>query len=1199
MDLMSPDPTLAGEKFTNNKQCELVFGNGSKICSYMPTCARLWCSWENELSGCKTQHMPWADGTECQEGHWCQKGQCVPIDRTALKPQDGGWSSWSSFDTCSRTCGGGIQKRTRECDSPKPKNGGKFCIGLRIEYRACNSQACPNSRYNFREEQCHELDGQNFDVPTLESNVRWIPKYGTPLADQCKLFCRAQNKSLYFMLREKVIDGTPCTFPEDSFDMCINGQCRKAGCDYGLNSNAKLDQCGVCRGDNSTCHRVHRVISLGKQNNVLKISHDNSMEFNIPEGVTNINVAHTGYKKDACFLSLMSGNEIIFNDPKHPTPHTSKHRLFGGVRLEYTVHGNQERITSTYGRPLKEKLTVRIVRKLNSDRTFNGQVEYSYMLPIHQFGNTVSNNIYSDGPYSDQQHPHYSYSNGNSVHLPQHTVSSLESSYRWEKTKVPECDQQCAGRRRLTFICLHTNTEQEAPPENCNQSVKPADQYEPCNTECKFEWELKSIECSSACGAGYKQIEYACVKSYLDSRQRQVYVDAAMCTGIPKPVSSRDAQLNCSGPCKNAAWDYSGWKKVTSKHHNIPCSCADGTRTRTATCLSEPGGFVIDDEYCEVKERKVVVQSCSTEECPKWVEGELTPCSVTCGEGQRAYALKCMLKNVSVNAALCGTRPVPIVMNCTMPSCEQKQMPNTQYSSFRNDVQPNNSMKNVKHQPNTQSSPVLRGQWRTYNYSNCSAECKGGFKKRMVRCMSKTDQVLDDRYCPRPKPATQIDCANFRCPTWTFGQWSKVSLEDIPNSSTCNNECKRSRQVLCQDHRGNESNQCSKELKPPHGETCCNFKWRITCSGTCDAEGHRKPNLICKKIFPKSFENPHPFRTGKRVEEKYCASAKKPSPMKQKKKCSKPCPAHWETSPWSKVCRCSVGCGSGRTVRNVTCTDGRTIVPKACNMTTKPPNTKVCESFEACKWKITKPGKCNCKGRQIRTVRCFDTMLNTESNRCSESTRPRKMIPCQKPPGCPLMFRNCKDVQRKNRTDGEYMMNVRGLKTSIYCFKMHTASPVEYLTLPAGPTENYSIYIKRRAADANRCQSSSRDWEDESISYGATHYRKIRINIRTLQVYTNDFEFTNSSGTKQSFGTAGDCYSNTGRCPQGEFAINLERTPFRIRPHTTWEAAGVNSVIKFLVPLESPFQKVRARCGGYCGSCSMSRNANLYLEPRS
>lgn len=69
---------LAGEKFTADQQCELVFGLESKICTYMPKCRRLWCSLlHKEDNGCRTQHMPWAEGTECGDGEWCIKGECV------------------------------------------------------------------------------------------------------------------------------------------------------------------------------------------------------------------------------------------------------------------------------------------------------------------------------------------------------------------------------------------------------------------------------------------------------------------------------------------------------------------------------------------------------------------------------------------------------------------------------------------------------------------------------------------------------------------------------------------------------------------------------------------------------------------------------------------------------------------------------------------------------------------------------------------------------------------------------------------------------------------------------------------------------------------------------------------------------------------------------------------------------------------
>ena len=56
---------------------------------------------------------------------------------------DGGFSEWTDFSTCTATCGGGIQKRTRECNNPKPENGGKDCVGLKEETRGCKNDFCP------------------------------------------------------------------------------------------------------------------------------------------------------------------------------------------------------------------------------------------------------------------------------------------------------------------------------------------------------------------------------------------------------------------------------------------------------------------------------------------------------------------------------------------------------------------------------------------------------------------------------------------------------------------------------------------------------------------------------------------------------------------------------------------------------------------------------------------------------------------------------------------------------------------------------------------------------------------------------------------------------------------------------------------------------------------------------------------------
>lgn len=180
--LVLPD-VLPGASYSLDRQCELAFGEDSKPCPFMqPPCGRLWCTGKsNGHLVCMTRHFPWADGTHCGDGQVCDQGICSDKRPQNVKVRltwglnisiyvltgalikegvccytlyfhvfmylqvDGRWGKWGQFGSCSRTCGGGVQLSKRECNNPVPSNGGKYCQGVRVKYRSCNLNYCPDT----------------------------------------------------------------------------------------------------------------------------------------------------------------------------------------------------------------------------------------------------------------------------------------------------------------------------------------------------------------------------------------------------------------------------------------------------------------------------------------------------------------------------------------------------------------------------------------------------------------------------------------------------------------------------------------------------------------------------------------------------------------------------------------------------------------------------------------------------------------------------------------------------------------------------------------------------------------------------------------------------------------------------------------------------------------------------------------------
>ncbi|KAI4905184.1 hypothetical protein NFI96_013898 [Prochilodus magdalenae] len=508
-----PLPTeLPGLTFSLDLQCQQIFGEGFSYCrnsSDDEVCSQLWCQQEGQ-SVCTTRNgtLPWADGTECGSNKSCLDGVCTATEEV-MKPKvsvDGGWGEWGSWQQCSRSCGGGVMFSYRDCDQPAPQNGGGYCVGQRMKYRSCNTQACENSHgVRFREEQCEKYNNPNhFDI---HGNIKqWIPKYaGVSPRDRCKLFCKARGSSEFRVFEAKVIDGTTCG--PDTTSICIQGQCIKAGCDLEIGSNKKFDKCGVCGGDGLSCRKIS-----GSYN---KVIHGYSDIVTIPVGATNIDIkqrSHGGVKHDGNYLAVKRENgEYILNGNFSVSTAEQDIPARGAV-LKYSGSATTlERIQSFL--QLQETITIQLLSIAGEANP--PKVKYTFFIP-----------------------------QGVSFSKPKEKDTSVHMIHpfgvpQWVLGEWSECSKSCgSGWSRRTVECkdnagFYSN--------HCDRDLKPTD-IRPCaDLPCPI-WQIGPwSSCSRTCGLGERHRSVLCI----DYAGKAVEEERCDPSKQPKPVSGNCMYQEC------------------------------------------------------------------------------------------------------------------------------------------------------------------------------------------------------------------------------------------------------------------------------------------------------------------------------------------------------------------------------------------------------------------------------------------------------------------------------------------------------------------------------------------------------------------------------------------------------------------------------------------------------------------------------
>ncbi|XP_076803513.1 A disintegrin and metalloproteinase with thrombospondin motifs 7-like isoform X2 [Clavelina lepadiformis] len=523
---------LPGVLYNADHQCRLMFGPRSKHCKGIDDiCNRLWCVYQGT---CRSRLHAAVAGTKCGKGRWCYGGKCVPFGRSS-KSSNGGWGPWTKWSRCSRTCGVGISYSARYCNRPVPRNGGRYCLGERRRYRTCNTWKCPksNTTLTFREQQCAEFN----NVLYRNHSYSWLAVESAIYP--CELHCYTNSSKTPFAdrLRDKVVDGTKCFTKNHAKDICVDGICKRLGCDLKIDSMAREDKCGVCRGDGSTCTEIESSFDVKRGNEYEQVGL-------LPMGARNIKVVET--RPSLNYLALKS-------------PVDNDYYLNGNYTIQWDFMFELAGTTFTYQR----------INKTLDNITAEGPLTHDLMVMVLFLEDNPGINI--------------------SYVMPNNVTAVLLTNddppqFQWMRHPWSSCSRTCGkGIQISKAICVEKKAG-IVEEDFCSPNSRPGDRRRICvNPRCPAEWLTGPwLPCSVTCGGGIgrQKRTVLCIRSINDIEQ--IVLNRTKCSKLRQPKRTRSCLASSQLPCP--VWRAGPWGQCSQ-------TCGSGIQNRIVNCVT----YVIND----------------------------------------------------------------------------------------------------------------------------------------------------------------------------------------------------------------------------------------------------------------------------------------------------------------------------------------------------------------------------------------------------------------------------------------------------------------------------------------------------------------------------------------------------------------------------------------------------------------------------